>query len=230
MVSNIAQQQWCHQFFIYRAIENEEGVKEVVRKLKGYPDNKINIDERNTEYKYLAKDKLRELMGLSENEGQSRGLVEIVKDKVYLPTPSNALEAGIREEHLFAERYPTVRTFFTWKKYTVAACPDGISDDFCYEFKSTGNPWFYSYVKPIILTQVHMYSYFYRRGKIRAQIRIRSTEEIKIIEEPRDNTRVVKALHTMDRLLRGKIEPIPPVFWKCRNCQYKNRCPVREQG
>ena len=230
MVSNIAKQHWCHQFFMSRAIENEGRVKEAVKELKGYPGNKIRIDQQDREYKYLPEDKLRELAGLSKGERVPGGLVEIVKNKVYLPTPSNALEVGIREEGLFAERYPTVRAFFTWKGYTVVACPDGISDDFCYEFKSIANPWFYSYVKPIILTQVHIYSYFYRRAKVRAEIRIRSTEESKIIEEPRDRTRAVKALRTMDRLLRRKIKPIPPVVWKCRKCDYKNRYPIRKQG
>lgn len=226
-VSNIAQQHWCHQFSIYRAVEDEKMVKEAVKQLNSYPNNKAKINHRDTKYKYLPKHKLRELMGISKNQGEVRAHVDAVKNIVYLPTPGDILEIGEIEQHLFAERYPTVKTFFTWGKYTVLACPDGISDDFCYEFKSTSNPFLYFYVKPVALSQVHIYSYFYKKPKVRAQIRIRSTEEIKTIKGRRDNTRVAKALDTMDKLLMGKIKPIPPRAWKCKKCEYRKECPVR---
>lgn len=227
MVSNIAQQHWCHQVSIYRAVEKEKVVKLLVRELREYPENKRRIRKDIMKYRYISEGELMELEGISEERGKPWMVISPKRKRVCLPIPDNILKVGEMEQKLYAERYPTVQTFFVWKEYTIVACPDGISDDFCYEFKSTGNPFFYSYVKPVALSQVHIYSYFYKKPKVRAQIRIRSTEEINTIKGRRDNTRVAEALDTMDKLLRGKIKPIPPAAWKCRKCEYRKECPVR---
>jgi CRISPR/Cas system-associated exonuclease Cas4 (RecB family) len=227
MVSNIAQQHWCHQFSIYRAVEKEKAVELLVKELREYPENKRKIKKDIMKYRYISEEELMELEGISEERGKPWMVISSKRKNVYLPIPDDILKVGEMEQKLYAERYTTVETFFVWKEYTIVACPDGISDDFCYEFKSTGNPFFYSYVKPVVLSQVHIYSYFYKKPKIRAQIRIRSAEDIETIEGRRDNTRVEKALDTMDKLLRGKIKPIPPAAWKCRKCEYTKRCSVK---
>lgn len=41
-----------------------------------------------------------------------------------------------------AERYPTIRWNFEWEDYVVVGEPDGITDSFVYEFKTTRSPFF----------------------------------------------------------------------------------------
>jgi len=37
----------------------------------------------------------------------------------------------------YAEKYPRIRWNFSWRNYVVVGAPDGITDEFVYEFKST---------------------------------------------------------------------------------------------
>ncbi|MEM0050694.1 MAG: hypothetical protein QXW39_09215, partial [Candidatus Bathyarchaeia archaeon] len=76
-----------------------------------------------------------------------------------------------------AEKYPTIRWNFEWEDYVVVGVPDGITDSFVYEFKTTRSPFLLNYVKPVAFTQADLYGYFFRRGMKRVQIYVTETEE-----------------------------------------------------
>ena len=71
-----------------------------------------------------------------------------------------------------AEKYPTVRWNFEWKKYVVVGIPDGITDEFVYEFKSTTSSGGFAkkWLKPVAETQADLYGFFFRRKKKKVQI------------------------------------------------------------
>jgi len=52
---------------------------------------------------------------------------------------TDARREGIRAHHRIAERYPTIRWAFKWRDFMISGVPDGITDNFVYEFKTTKN-------------------------------------------------------------------------------------------
>lgn len=136
------------------------------------------------------------------------------------------MRAGIKDEALYAEIYPTIKTFWKWKDYYIVGVPDGLTDEFCYEFKSAAVDFLFIYTKPVAVTQAILYSYFFKKPKIRVQIRIRKTGEIKTVERETTEEEGVKILERMDGLLKGKRKPQPPKQWKCKNCDFKKECNI----
>ena len=133
-------------------------------------------------------------------------------------------EFGIICQLAFAERYPTIRWNFQWKDYVVVGVPDGITDEFVYEFKTTGSDFLMKYVKPVAFTQADLYGYFFKRVMKRVQILIRKTREIKTWMEKVDVNNAKETLRKFRDLDEGLEEPKPPRKWKCRSCDYKMIC------
>jgi hypothetical protein len=59
-------------------------------------------------------------------------------------------------EDVKSEQYPSIRWNFDWNGYIVVGVPDGITDDFVYEFKTTKNRFLMYYRKPVALTQADL--------------------------------------------------------------------------
>jgi len=133
-------------------------------------------------------------------------------------------EFGIICQLVFAERYPTIRWNFQWRDYVVVGVPDGITDEFVYEFKTTGSDFLMKYVKPVAFTQADLYSYFFKRVMKRVQILIRKTREIKTWMEKVDVNNAKKTLRKFRDLDEGLGEPKPPQKWKCNKCEYRDIC------
>jgi len=62
-----------------------------------------------------------------------------------------------------SEKYPTIRWNFSWENYVILGIPDGITDKFVYEFKSTKDRFLLNYIKPIAFTQADFYGYFFQK-------------------------------------------------------------------
>ncbi len=125
-----------------------------------------------------------------------------------------------------AERYPTIRWNFDWKDYVVLGVPDGITDTFVYEFKTTKNRYLASYfVKPVAFAQADLYGYFWRRNRKRVQIRIVDGNITKTWEEEVDETNAIKTLEKFRSIDEGA-KPIPPKKWKCKSCKFRDVCDI----
>lgn len=140
---------------------------------------------------------------------------------------SDPLYRGEILENIHAEKYPTVRWNFEWEKFVVVGVPDGITDEFVYEFKSTQSEGGFvkKWIKPIASTQADLYGFFFRRKKKRIQIYSRPEDRVYTWEDEVDTERAVEVLEKFKRVDSGKLPP-PPASWKCRKCKFAGKCPV----
>lgn len=142
---------------------------------------------------------------------------------------SGPAREGIRLELTRAERYPMVRWAFRWRDFMVTGVPDGITDEFVYEFKTVGNKFLLYFVRPVAFIQADLYGYFFGRPKKRVQIFIRNTGEVKTWIEPVDAARAEETLQSLwNAVRRGSPTPMPRE-WKCRKCEYKEECSSKGQ-
>ena len=125
-----------------------------------------------------------------------------------------------------AERYPTIRWNFIWDKYVVVGVPDGITNEFVYEFKSTKSRFLMNFLKPVALTQADLYGYFFRRSRKRVQIYIVETGEKETWDAPVDIARAKTVLTKFKEVEMGLIPP-PPKAWKCKSCEFAALCSLR---
>lgn len=125
------------------------------------------------------------------------------------------------------EKYPSFRWAFPWQGYTVVGIPDGLTSQFVYEFKTTGSRYLLNFLKPVALAQADLYGYFFMRPRKRVQIRILQEGKVETFEEPINGNRAGETLNAFARVERG--EPAhPPKAWKCRKCEYRMICPIRQ--
>jgi len=122
-----------------------------------------------------------------------------------------------------AERYPTIRWNFDWEDYVVVGVPDGITDTFVYEFKSTKSRFLMNFVKPVALTQADLYGYFFKRDKKRVQIHVMEDGVTKTWEEKVDKSHAIETLRRFKNIDEGE-KPLLPKEWKCRVCEFKEIC------
>jgi hypothetical protein len=120
-----------------------------------------------------------------------------------------------------SEKYPTIRWNFPWENYVIIGKPDGITDKFIYEFKSTKDRFLLKYDKPIAFTQADLHGYFFKRNKKRVQIYIENRKET--WEEPINIINVRNTLKYFKEIDEGT-KPYPPKEWKCRKCEFKEIC------
>ncbi len=130
-------------------------------------------------------------------------------------------------EALRAEKHPTIRWHFPWRHYSVGGVPDGLTEEFAYEYKTTRNRYLFPFMKPIAFAQADLYAYFFRRPKKRVQILIVEDDVTETYEEPADAVRAEVALAAFARVDAG--EPaIPPLPWKCKKCDFRATCPISQ--
>lgn len=137
---------------------------------------------------------------------------------------SGAIKEGVRLHLTRAERYPTIRWAFRWRDFMVTGVPDGITDEFVYEFKTVENKFLLYFVRPVAFIQADLYGYFFGRPRKKVQIFIRNTGEIKTWIEPVDAARAEETLQSLWSAVRRGSPTPKPKEWKCRKCEYRERC------
>ncbi|MEM0023818.1 hypothetical protein [Thermofilum sp.] len=126
--------------------------------------------------------------------------------------------------HLFfAEKYASIRWNFSWEDYVVVGVPDGITDEFVYEFKTTRDRFLLNYVKWPALTQGDLYGYFFRRGKKRVQIYVVDEDEILTWHGEVDRANAEDTLKAFKDVDENREFPLPKK-WKCKSCEYRGQC------
>jgi CRISPR/Cas system-associated exonuclease Cas4 (RecB family) len=134
------------------------------------------------------------------------------------------LGRGIEDQIRYAEKYPTIRYHFRWKDYIIEAIPDGIGEDFCYEFKSTKKLAYVPEVLNYAHAQVQLYAYFFKKPKIRVQVRAMDTGRVITSEEKADPQKAENILSRFDQIMNKpeKAKKVPP--WRCYKCEYRVAC------
>ena len=128
-----------------------------------------------------------------------------------------------------AEDYPSIRWNFDWNDYVIVGVPDGITDSFVYEFKTTRNRFLMSFVKPVARTQADLYGFFFGRQKKRFQIYIVDEDVIETFDSEIDKNGAEGVLNKFKNVYEG-FTPIPPKPWKCKKCEYKDACKLYVTG
>jgi CRISPR/Cas system-associated exonuclease Cas4 (RecB family) len=126
-----------------------------------------------------------------------------------------------------AEKYPTIRWHFPWGRYSVGGVPDGLTEDFAYEYKTTRSRFLFSFMKPVALAQADLYAYFFHRPKKRVQIHVIDENVTETYEEAVDAARAEATLAAFARVDAGQ-PARPPRAWKCRKCDFRATCPISQ--
>lgn len=146
------------------------------------------------------------------------------KDAVIGNLEDYPLERGVFLEESRAENYPSIRWNFGWKDYTLVGVPDGITDDFVYEFKTTRNNFLLFYMRPVALAQADLYGHFFKRKRKRVQIFITEEKRTETIEDKTSSESAKDYLNRFwDADHGGRLKP--PKEWKCGRCEVADRCP-----
>jgi len=134
-----------------------------------------------------------------------------------------------------AERHPSIFYAKEWDRYVIAGVPDGIGEDFVYEFKSTvfSNSAKYKWridnsVLPVTRTQANIYAWLFKRQ--RWVVEIFSCADLRLYkwEGEADYGDVERTLKGFKAAEEGG-EMLPPVCWKCESCKYRDHCKVKDR-
>jgi CRISPR/Cas system-associated exonuclease Cas4 (RecB family) len=131
---------------------------------------------------------------------------------------------GVGYQLIKSERYNTIEKYFKYKNRIFIGVPDGVTDKFCYEFKSAMNQFWSYFIKPVGITQANLYSFFFKKSNIRVQIYHRDTGKVELIEQACDIEKAKTDLKTVNGLLSGRLKPIPPNKVKCSICEFRRKC------
>jgi hypothetical protein len=137
--------------------------------------------------------------------------------------PRDPLERGDFAEGRYAERLPSIRWSFPHGPYMLVGIPDGLGDDFVYEFKSSKSAYFWMFHKPVARVQADIYGLCFEKARKRVGFHIFDTNRDGLIEEPVDLANARTLLAKFERLDHGG-DGVPPRAWKCKSCEYKGRC------
>lgn len=149
--------------------------------------------------------------------------VDVVKEN-----KTNLFLLGKEFEKEKAEKYPTIEKHFTFGERILIGIPDGVTKDFCYEFKRTTTLFWYPFHKPVALAQANLYSFLFKKSRIRVQIYILETDTIETFEQKTDRKEALLLLRDMEGLLENKIKPFPPRKCKCLTCEFQRGCSLKK--
>lgn len=136
-------------------------------------------------------------------------------------------QRGKLYQRIRAERYPTIRWNFSWKRYVVVGVPDGIGKDLVYEYKTTATRFLLRFMKPVAMAQADLYGHFLRRPKKRVQVLVVDENVTETYEEKVSASHAEDTLSDFARVDAG--EPArPPKPWKCRKCEFRATCPISQ--
>jgi len=178
--------------------------------------SEIKIDQNGNKLILINTDTTPEERIFIEEEAKSKGIR--IADLEEFP-----LIRGEFLETSKAEKYASIRWNFSWENYVLIGVPDGITNNFVYEFKTTRKKYFIRFVGPVARTQADLYGFFFKRRKKRVQIYCIEEKYIDTIENDVDTNRVLEVLANFKKVDFGW-PPQPPKSWKCTSCKFKEIC------
>jgi len=140
---------WCPMQTYFTLIENE------IKKFTGYLKDKIEYSIKLKQYNKIPNNAL-ELLEIG-NDLSLNDIFNLLKTKEYnnIKTQKEILKAkqelkqckaptkrGHYLETIYAKQYPKIHWFIKYDNFIFTCEPDGIKEDFVYEFKSSKNRYF----------------------------------------------------------------------------------------
>jgi len=148
--------------------------------LKRY-DGELTLEKANKRLLVMAKG-IRDLPKIRERFGvrgpRSKEAILTLNRILLLPEDvkgdwevDGPIELGGIAEVLYAERLPTIRLWVHFKEYVIGVVPDGIGEDYVYEFKATTQTGKDALnVRDQAVRQAQLYAYAFKRPNIKIQI------------------------------------------------------------
>ena len=130
------------------------------------------------------------------------------------------LEMGKYYHKTKAEQYKTVRWHLKQDDRIIIGVPDGIENDFVYEFKSTKNV---KKMKGTALLQANIYAFMFNKTDIRVQIYDYIKNELYTYEEQRNKDNMLEILKRIENIENGNV-PTNLIQYKCKGCCFRKTC------
>ena len=216
--SNISQIDWCELYTYYKCKDEElkfmavyfHDVVKYLELLNEFPLKNYKI---KTLFNLDIAITVEEILSLI-NTNSIYGF-HIIDNK-----PINKLEKGKNYHMTKAEQYKTVRWHLKQDDRFIIGVPDGIENDFVYEFKSTKNV---KEMKGKALLQANLYALMFNKTNIRVQIYDYIKDELHTYEEQSNKNTMPEILNRIENIENGNI-PMNIVPYKCKNCIYRENC------
>jgi len=109
----------------------------------------------------------------------------------------------------YTRNYETIRWNFDWKKHVVLGEPDGITDEYIYEFKSTQDGDSLESTKLTAELQADLYGYFFKRAIKKIQIYVVNDNTTHTFKSEVDRENAENALNFFEEIDRGE-KPTEP--------------------
>jgi len=133
---------------------------------------------------------------------------------------------GIKAEFLHAERYHSFRWHFPYGRYVFLAIPDGITNDFVYEFKSGSKARWRGERMKEAAVQADLYGYFYGKRLKRIQVYTSDDRRRESKNSSVDEENAIRYLKNFARVDSGEMPKLPAPN-KCRSCDFVASCPLK---
>lgn len=159
----------------------------------------------------------------------TRSLEEIENGKPLWTKRSYARARGklLHELNNYKNKYKSFRWHFPWDNYIVTGIPDGIGNNFIYEYKSAKDKYYYhNYIRAIANSQADLYGYFFEKQEKKIETVFMKEGESKKINDKTDIDNASNILNIFKSTLTGNLDHIAPVEWKCKKCDYYDECEV----
>jgi CRISPR/Cas system-associated exonuclease Cas4 (RecB family) len=128
-------------------------------------------------------------------------------------------------ELFFAEKYHQFRWNFLYGRYVFLAIPDGITNDFVYEFKSGSKARFRGERMKEAAVQADLYGYFFRKRMKRVQVYTSDDRRRESNNSLVDEENAIRYLKNFARVDGGEMPRLPSPG-KCRSCDFVASCPL----
>jgi len=229
---NVAQHWWCAEYALQKSWQNEDmffGVylrsrQEAAIKLgliKTIPEDPAGLLELCASLDHSHAERL---LGPQPLRAPSvREPLPFDPDIYEGRPPKNHYERGERAQAEHAEQYTSMIWSWHWEDLVLIGQPDGITDDFVYEFKTAGKAFFARQARPVARTQGDLYGYFWSRMEKRIDVLILDEQVRNVSQDAVDRSRAEDTLRKFLAGVKGK-KPIAPRPYKCKNCEYQKPC------
>lgn len=228
-MANLSKYYWCAWQYYLKSKKNEldffaayfddrlEYSKQlgILKKIPKTEKEKLKVGD-DINFKHIQK-----LLNKKEAIMTSHETKEEVKK--LLKEENNPLAKGSYYETLYAENYPSIRWNFRYKDIVILGIPDGIADDFVYEFKYTSRKRYFLQTCRTARLQADFYGHYFNRSKKKIQIYCEEENKIHTYFEDVDNTEIMELLEKWTQMINGKL-PLKPQSWKCNKCEFRDEC------
>ncbi len=159
---------------VYAALAKQEPrAKEQFEKLISVPEHQ----------EFIEHDTYREWR---EQIAESELTVNQLRKELLTTHEANFVD-GMLDRVMQAQMYPRIRAAKEYGKLYIVVAPDGITDDFCYEFRAVSKPKALKRQREVMRELAHMDAYLLQRPKVFVDLYVRSTGDHEYIKEPLDS-------------------------------------------